>query len=90
MDPSRVARDLSDDDIAALHEGIVSVLKESIVARGTSFRDYVDASGGKGGFERSLAVYGRGGEPCLRCGARLVETHAIDGRTTVLCAHCQR
>jgi formamidopyrimidine-DNA glycosylase len=90
VDPSRAARDLSDADVAALHEGIVSVLTESIAARGTSFRDYVDASGGKGGFERSLAVYGRGGEPCLRCGARLVETHAIDGRTTVLCAHCQR
>jgi formamidopyrimidine-DNA glycosylase len=90
VDPSRAALDLSDADVAALHEGIVSVLTESIAARGTSFRDYVDASGGKGGFERSLAVYGRGGEPCLRCGARLVETHAIDGRTTVLCAHCQR
>ncbi|MEO8336584.1 MAG: zinc finger domain-containing protein, partial [bacterium] len=67
-----------------------SVLTESIAERGTSFRDYVDASGGKGGFERLLAAYGRGGEPCHRCGARLIETHAIDGRTTVLCARCQR
>ena len=90
VDPSRAARTLGDADVAALHRGIVSVLTESIAARGTSFRDYVDASGGKGGFERSLAVYGRGGERCLRCGARLVETHAIDGRTTVLCAHCQK
>ena len=70
--------------------GIVNVLTESIAARGTSFRDYRDATGGKGDFERSLAVYGRGGEPCLRCGARLIESHVIDGRTTVLCAGCQR
>ena len=90
VDPSRPARDLSDGEIDALHDGIVSVLTESIAARGTSFRDYRDASGGKGDFERSLAVYARGGLPCQRCGARLVETHAIDGRTTVLCAHCQR
>ena len=90
LDPSRAARDLSDVETAALHDGITSVLTESIAARGTSFRDYRDASGGKGDFERSLAAYGRGGKPCLRCGARLVETHAIDGRTTVLCAHCQR
>jgi formamidopyrimidine-DNA glycosylase len=90
VDPSRSARDLRLDEVALLHEGIVSVLTESIAARGTSFRDYVDASGGRGDFERSLAVYGRGGEHCLRCDARLVETHAIDGRTTVLCAHCQR
>jgi formamidopyrimidine-DNA glycosylase len=90
VDPSRVAREVGDDECVALHAGITSVLIESIAARGTSFRDYRDASGGKGDFERSLAIYGRGGEPCLRCGARLVETHAIDGRTTVLCVHCQR
>jgi formamidopyrimidine-DNA glycosylase len=90
IDPSRSARTVGGDDVARLHAGLTSVLTESIAARGTSFRDYRDASGGKGDFERSLAVYGRGGEPCLRCGARLVETHAIDGRTTVLCAGCQR
>jgi len=73
-----------------LHAEIVGVLTESIAARGTSFRDYRDVSGGRGDFERSLAAYGRGGQPCLRCGARLVETHAIDGRSTVLCARCQR
>ena len=90
VDPSRSARTVTAAESAALHAGIVGVLTESIAARGTSFRDYRDASGGRGDFERSLAVYGRGGEPCLRCGARLVETHAIDGRSTVLCAHCQR
>jgi len=90
VDPSRPARSISTDESAALHAGIVGVLTESIAARGTSFRDYRDASGGRGDFERSLAAYGRGGQPCLRCGSRLVETHVIDGRSTVLCAHCQR
>ena len=90
LDPSRSARSVTADEAVALHAGIVGVLTDSIAARGTSFRDYRDASGGRGDFERSLAVYGRGGEPCLRCGARLVETHAIDGRTTVLCAGCQK
>jgi formamidopyrimidine-DNA glycosylase len=90
IDPSRAAHDVDDAEATALHDGITSVLRDSITARGTSFRDYRDASGGKGDFERSLAAYGRGGEPCLRCGARLIETHAIDGRTTVLCVHCQR
>ena len=90
VDPSRAARSISPDEAAALHAGTVGVLTESIAARGTSFRDYRDASGGRGDFERALAVYGRGGQPCLRCGARLVETHAVDGRSTVLCARCQR
>jgi formamidopyrimidine-DNA glycosylase len=90
IDPSRSARTVAPDEAAALREAVVDVLTESIAARGTSFRDYRDASGGRGDFERSLAVYGRGGQPCLRCGARLVETHVIDGRTTVLCAGCQK
>jgi len=90
VDPSRAARSITAEEAVALHAGIVGVLTDSIAARGTSFRDYRDASGGRGDFERSLAAYGRGGQPCLRCGARLVETHALDGRTTVLCAGCQR
>jgi formamidopyrimidine-DNA glycosylase len=90
VDPSREARSLDADETGRLRDGIVSVLQDSIAARGTSFRDYRDASGGRGDFERSLAVYGRGGEPCARCAARLVETHAVDGRSTVLCVHCQR
>lgn len=89
VDPSRAASTVGTAAVTRLHDGITSVLRESIAARGTSFRDYRDASGGRGDFARFLAVYGRGGEPCLRCGARLVETHAIDGRTTVLCAGCQ-
>ena len=90
LDPSRRACDVTANEAAALRDGIVSVLEESIAARGTSFRDYRDASGGKGGFAELLSVYGRGGKPCPRCNARLVETHAIDGRSTVLCASCQR
>jgi formamidopyrimidine-DNA glycosylase len=90
VDPSRSARSVGLEEMARLRDGIVAVLRASIEARGTSFRDYRDASGGRGDFERSLAVYGRGGEPCARCGARLVETHVIDGRSTVLCAGCQR
>ena len=89
IDPSREARSLSAGEGEALYDGIVSVLGESIAARGTSFRDYRDASGGKGSFVDSLAVYGRGRLPCPRCGARLVETHAVDGRSTVFCARCQ-
>lgn len=89
IDPSRAARAVSSEDVICLHHAIVDVLNESIAARGTSFRDYRDASGERGGFVERLAVYGRAGEACLRCGARLIGTHAIDGRMSVLCAHCQ-
>jgi formamidopyrimidine-DNA glycosylase len=89
IDPSRASSDVTDDEAVALREALVSVLRESIAARGTSFRDYRDARGARGSFVEQLAVYGRAGETCPRCGARLIGTHAIDGRMTVLCARCQ-
>jgi len=88
IDPSRVARAVTPEQARRLRVAIVDVLRESIEARGTSFRDYRDATGARGGFVERLAVYGRAGEPCPRCGARLIGTHAIDGRMTVLCARC--
>jgi formamidopyrimidine-DNA glycosylase len=90
IDPSRAARTISETEAASLHSGLTSVLREAIAARGTSFRDYRDASGTRGGFSELLSAYGRGGLPCPRCGATLVDTSAIDGRTTVFCAWCQR
>jgi formamidopyrimidine-DNA glycosylase len=89
IDPSRAAGTLSGDETRRLHDEIVAVLRESIAARGTSFRDYRDARGERGRFAEQLQAYGREGQPCTRCGRKLVGTHAIDGRMTVLCASCQ-
>lgn len=88
--PSRRGRSLTTREAAALTESVVAVLAESVARRGTSFRDFRDAYGKRGGFAPHLAVYGRGGEACLRCGATLKESHAIARRTTVWCPSCQR
>jgi formamidopyrimidine-DNA glycosylase len=90
IDPSRAARTITSEEATSLHCGLTGVLRDAIEARGTSFRDYRDASGARGGFSGLLSAYGRGGLPCPRCGATLVDTSAIDGRTTVFCAWCQR
>ena len=89
IDPSRPAREITAAQAHRLRASVVDVLRESIAARGTSFRDYRDASGARGSFVDRLAVYGRAGQPCARCGGSLIGTHEIDGRSTVLCARCQ-
>lgn len=89
IDPSRPSGSLSARQCEELVAAIKNVLTASIAARGTTFRDYRDASGGRGGFAASLQCYSRGGEPCGRCGTRLTETHAVDGRSTVFCHRCQ-
>jgi len=89
IDPSRPARSVSAEEARLLRDSIVGVLNEAIEARGTSFRDYRDARGQRGSFVEKLHAYGRAGLPCHRCGAKLVSTHAIDGRATTLCVKCQ-
>ena len=89
IDPSRPAASVSVEETALLRDSIVSVLREAIQARGTSFRDYRDARGQRGSFVEKLDVYGRGGQPCHRCASKLVTTHAVDGRATTMCVRCQ-
>jgi len=89
IDPSREGRRVSRDEAYVLRDHVVDVLREAIEQRGSSFRDYRDALGESGKYVDFLAAYGRAGLACKRCGGRLVGTHAIDGRQTVLCPRCQ-
>ena len=85
----RKAETLTLDEITALCEAINAVIAQGIKNRGTTFRDYKDGEGNKGDNQNRLLVYGRGGEPCKKCGRPLSSTK-IGGRGTVYCEHCQR
>jgi formamidopyrimidine-DNA glycosylase len=74
----------------ALHRESVRVLELAVAQRGTSFRDYQDPYGGRGGFLGLAKVYAREGEPCVRCKTTLRHTHALENRITVWCPRCQR
>ena len=75
--------------IAALRKAIVSVLGRAVKNRGTTLRDYTDASGARGRNQFKLFVYGREGEACVSCATRIRRT--VDGgRSTFFCPRCQR
>ncbi|WP_103063520.1 bifunctional DNA-formamidopyrimidine glycosylase/DNA-(apurinic or apyrimidinic site) lyase [Actinomyces qiguomingii] len=66
------------------------VMDRALAVGGTSFDAlYVDADGAAGYFARSLAVYGRAGQECRRCGAPL-RSETVGGRSHVFCPRCQR
>jgi formamidopyrimidine-DNA glycosylase len=65
------------------------VLRRALRAGGTTFRDYRRPDGSRGAFQRRLVVYGRAGEACVRCGAKVVRI-VVAGRGTHLCPRCQR
>lgn len=87
--PSRWTHRLTVRERRALYSAIQEVLENSIAARGSSIINYVDAFGIRGSNQERLLVYGRGGEPCLRCGTPLQATR-LAGRGTVCCRTCQR
>jgi formamidopyrimidine-DNA glycosylase len=87
--PSCPGVDVAPAACAALLEALRRILTEAIALRGTTFRDYQDARGGRGGYAERLQVYGRAGLPCVRCGTTLVSDHALEGRRSVHCPSCQ-
>jgi formamidopyrimidine-DNA glycosylase len=87
--PSRWTHRLTVRERRALYSAIQEVLENSIAARGSSIINYVDAFGLRGSNQEQLLVYGRSGQPCLRCGTPLQGTR-LAGRGTVYCRKCQR
>jgi len=87
LHPLAVAAALRPAEIERLHAAIVGVLSEAVAARGSSIDDYTGPDG-DGSMQERLAVYQRGGEPCLRC-ARTIRRATLGGRGTHYCPHCQ-
>jgi formamidopyrimidine-DNA glycosylase len=81
--------DLSADELRRVHRAAKAVLKKAIKACGTSFRDYVTPTGASGDFGNSLAVYGREGERCRKCGSLVARLRWPPGRSTYYCPSCQ-
>jgi formamidopyrimidine-DNA glycosylase len=76
-------------DVMRLLGAVRRVFTAAIHAGGTSFDSlYVQVSGQSGYFDRSLAVYGRAGEPCPRCGAPVVRERFMN-RSSFRCPRCQ-
>lgn len=89
LHPLRDASTLTTRERARLLAAIQEVLTEAIERRGTSFSSYIDAAGEPGTNQQFLRVYGRAGEPCLRC-AKTIERMVVSQRGTWYCRRCQR
>lgn len=89
--PLRPANTLTSIEARRLHRAIQTVLRAAIAGGGTTLADeaYQRTDGQPGRFTEQLAIYGRAGEPCPRCGAT-IERITLGRRGTHFCPHCQR
>ena len=86
--PTRAAGSVSKAKLGKLVVAIREVLEASILAGGSTLRDYARPDGELGYFAKQFLVYGREGEPC-GCGG-LVERRVDGGRSTFWCPKCQK
>lgn len=88
IEPRRRAGGVRPEEGRRLARAIRAVLRAAVDLGGSTLRDYRDADGNAGGFQRMHRVYGRGGLGCAVCGQTLREGR-VAGRTTVWCPVCQ-
>jgi formamidopyrimidine-DNA glycosylase len=89
IDPRRLAGKVSRTGWQRLVAAVREVLLEAIAAGGTTIRDFANSNGEPGYFRISLRVYGRGGEPCVACGAT-IRNIRLGQRSAYFCPKCQR
>ena len=95
LSPRRKAANVKGVRTDRLTRAIREVLTEAIAAGGSTLRDHKQPDGALGYFQHTFRVYGREGEPCICCDCDVAETGRISritqaGRSTYLCARCQR
>ncbi len=89
VSPLRAAGRVSRERYGQVAGAIRAVLARAIERGGTTLRDFLSPDGAPGYFEQELSAYGRGGEPCPRCGRPLRQA-VVAQRATVWCGSCQR
>src|SRR5881397_4016402 len=79
--PLTPAELLEPAEVKALHRAVRQALQAGIRRQGSTLRDYRLPDGGEGGAQHEFKVYGRGGEPCERCGTP-IDKIRVAGRGT--------
>jgi formamidopyrimidine-DNA glycosylase len=84
LHPRRQVDTLSETDLTRLYQAIRWVLNRGIMLKGASLDEVYRG----GAFQDHFQVYGRTGQPCVRCDAA-IERIVLGGRSTHFCPICQ-
>jgi formamidopyrimidine-DNA glycosylase len=90
LSPLRPGGALSSDEVVRLRRAIVVTLSAALRHGGTSLDDlaYLLPDGRTGDFTARLSVYGRGDQPCRRCG-HTIRREVLRQRSAHWCPQCQ-
>lgn len=88
LHPLLPANEISPADVAKLNRAIKATLRRALTHRGSTLRDYRDANGAPGDFQKLHRVYDREDKPCARCRSP-IQRIVTGGRSTHFCEKCQ-
>jgi formamidopyrimidine-DNA glycosylase len=88
INPLCPAESIDRNELRRLHNAIRAALEAGIARQGSTLRNYALPDGSSGSMQHEFKVYGRGGEPCDRCGTPIAKTR-VGGRGTWFCPTCQ-
>jgi formamidopyrimidine-DNA glycosylase len=87
--PAQSGARLKPQQTKKLYGMLQEILRKAIVLRGSSISDFLDVEGMPGEYQQHHRVYGREGQPCLRCKTR-IRRMIVAGRSSYFCPECQR
>lgn len=87
--PLRTANSLSNKELKKIYDSIRIILNKAIKLRGSSMSDYKDIQGKLGNYFNVRLVYGREGEGCPKCRAK-IKRLKLRGRSMHFCKICQK
>lgn len=88
--PETRAGELDTEQAGRILAAAREVMERSIASGGSTMATYVKADGTKGDYlEKFAQVFRREGQPCRRCGAKIVKLR-VAGRGTHICPECQK
>ncbi|ORM99013.1 Formamidopyrimidine-DNA glycosylase [Lentilactobacillus parabuchneri] len=88
INPKQPVNSLKPAQIKRLRKNIITEIQMAIDGHGTTVHSYSTAYGEAGNFQNHLNVYGKQGEPCPRCGTKIVKIKLAQ-RGTHYCPKCQ-
>ncbi len=86
--PQQQSHQLTKLQCEKLVAAIKQILKNAILAGGTTLKDFYSAEGKPGFFSLQLAVYGREKLPCVHC-KQAIQKIVLGQRSTFFCGKCQ-
>jgi formamidopyrimidine-DNA glycosylase len=86
--PAKTGMRLTSAELEALRKELRKILLKAIELRGSSIADFVDVGGIPGDYQQHHKVYGREGQACPRCGAK-IKRIIVAGRSSYFCLGCQ-